>query len=131
MGDRAQRVAKQLQRELSEIISLELRDPRLEGVSVTRIELTSDLRFARVYVSRLGVEELEPHTVSTLQRAAGRIRHLLGPRADLKYMPDLRFYWDESISASLQMEKTLERLDIARSEQSMMSDEPSHDLPTG
>lgn len=90
---RSARVAVQLQRELDALIREELSDPVTQGVTVTTVDLSPDLRNARVYISRLGqpVDDTREH----LQQAAGRLRGLLGKRLRLRRVPVLEFVVDE------------------------------------
>lgn len=89
---RAARVAVQLQRELDELIREEFSDPVLQGVTVTAVDLSPDLRNARVLISRLGRPTDE--SCAALQRAAGMLRGRLGKRLRLRRIPELRFESD-------------------------------------
>lgn len=110
MGIRADRVQRQLKKEISRILQEELKDPRIGFVTVTRIELTGDLRYAKVYFSILGDEENQKSGEEGIQRAAGYIRKLIGQRIPLRYVPELSFRLDRSIEYSIELEKTFERL---------------------
>ena len=77
------RVAELLQQELGEMIAFELKDPRLEFVSVTRVSVTQDLRYARVYVSQLGDDIDKAEVISALEHAGGYLRYNLGQRIKL------------------------------------------------
>ena len=110
MGIRADRVQRQLKKEISRILQEELKDPRIGFVTVTRIELTGDLRHAKVYFSILGDEENQKSGEEGIQRAAGYIRKLIGQRIPLRYVPELSFRLDRSIEYSIELEKTFERL---------------------
>lgn len=90
---RARRVAEQIQRELSRLISVELRDPRLRLVTVTEVEVTRDLAHAKVFVSVLGSDDASD-AVSALRHAAGHLRHLLGHELSLRSIPELHFVED-------------------------------------
>ena len=110
MGIRVDRVQRQLKKEISRILQEELKDPRIGFVTVTRIELTGDLRHAKVYFSILGDEENQKSGEEGIQRAAGYIRKLIGQRIPLRYVPELSFRLDRSIEYSIELEKTFERL---------------------
>ncbi len=97
---RADRVNALLQRELAMIISEELRDPRIAFATVTAVEATSDLRSARVHVSVLGDEEQVLSTMTALEEARPYLRHEIGSRTDLRYVPDLTFVSDRSAERS-------------------------------
>lgn len=107
---RQERVGELLQRELAELIAFEVKDPRLADVSVTRVSVTADLRTAHVYVSTLD-DDPASHaaTLAALQRAGGYLRRRLGERVVLRYLPDLRFHYDEGVAASLRIEALIQR----------------------
>lgn len=105
------RVAELLQRELAELIAYELKDPRLRLVNVTRVEMTADLRMARVYVSHLEGEEAGQEAVSALEHATGLVRRELGQRTKLRYVPELRFLFDEGLIVSQRIDALLQGMD--------------------
>lgn len=94
---RVQRVADQLQRELAEIIRLELKDPRAGLITVTGLDLTTDFAYAKVFVSVFGDAEAQQGSLATLRRAAGFLRSQLARRISIHQTPQLRFVLDESI----------------------------------
>jgi ribosome-binding factor A len=111
---RSQRVAERLKAELMEMfLRGEVRDPAAADVYVTRVALTDDLQHARVYV-RLTRPEVDDKQRSTtlraLDRAGGHLRRELGPRLRLKYMPDLKFFWDEGLDRAARVEAVLEEI---------------------
>ena len=89
---RRQRVAPQLQRELTELVPHEFSDPRVNLVTFTEVKVTPDLKSAKVYVSRLGTDPAP--AVEFLNGVAGHIRHELGKRISLRHMPTLVFVAD-------------------------------------
>src|SRR3990167_5760521 len=93
---RTDRVNALLQRELGQVISEELSDPRIVFATVTAVETTPDLRTARVHVSVLGDDEERRGTMSALERAAPYLRKTLGDRTDLRYVPALTFLEDRT-----------------------------------
>lgn len=112
MRIRPERVGHRMQREIAEIISRELRDPRLGAmVSVTDVEVTPDLSFARVFVSVLKDGAERDRVLEGLQSAAGFIRRTLGPRLGLREVPELRFQLDTSIERGARVEDLLKRLE--------------------
>ncbi len=110
MRIRADKVKGQLRKEISVILQEDLKDPRIGFVTVTRIDLTGDLRYAKVYFSILGDEATQESSVEGIQSAAGYIRRLIGERLELKYVPELCFKLDRSIEYSMNLEKILEGL---------------------
>ena len=93
---RADRVNALLQRELGMIISEELRDPRIAFATVTAVEITSDLRSAKVHVSVLGEADQVKSTLVALNEARPYLRHEIGARTELRYVPDLTFVSDQT-----------------------------------
>jgi len=103
-------VQRQLRKEISRILQEDLKDPRIGFVTVTRIDLTGDLRYAKIYFSILGDASKEESSIKGIQSAAGYIRKLVGERLKLKYVPELSFRLDKSIEYSINLDKTFERL---------------------
>lgn len=85
-----------IQRELGMLISEELRDPRIVFPTVTGVEITGDLRVAKVFVSVLGDDAVADATLAALRDAIPFIRHRLGDRVELRFVPDLEFAADRS-----------------------------------
>lgn len=104
---RTDRVNALLQRELGTIISEELRDPRIAFSTVTAVETTDDLRSARVHVSVLGDEEQIASTMRALEEAKPYLRHELGSRIDLRFVPALIFVSDRSAERSVRISTLL------------------------
>lgn len=95
---RKSRIEVQLQRELTGLIRDELTDPRVARVTVTRVDASPDLRNARVYVSVLGDDAAIEPAAKALNHAAGRLRHGLGRRLELRHIPQLHFSADLQLS---------------------------------
>jgi ribosome-binding factor A len=91
---RKSRIDVQLQRELTGLIRDELTDPRVTNVTVTRVDVSPDLRNARVLISVLGDDSRIGDAATALNHAAGRLRHGLGVRTRLRYVPQLHFAGD-------------------------------------
>lgn len=96
---RTQRVADQIQKELAQLIQLEMKDPRLGMVTVSAVEVSRDLAFADIYVSFLGVDDQEKidQSLAILNQAAGFLRSGLARAIKLRFTPRLRFYYDNSL----------------------------------
>jgi ribosome-binding factor A len=98
MAHRMERLNTQMQREISELILRELRDPRLdEFVSVTEVSISPDLRYARVFVSSMGGQQKKEHILEALGSASGFLRSELAKKIRIRRMPELHFQWDNSI----------------------------------
>ena len=93
-----------------------LKDPGLGFVTITGVETSPDLRTARVYYSVLGDEAQQRETQAALQRAAPRIRAVVGRQVRLKFLPELQFEPDVAIERGLRMEELLRRLREERDE---------------
>jgi ribosome-binding factor A len=104
---RADRVNALLQRELATLISEELGDPRISFPTVTSVETTSDLKTARVFVSVLGDDEHVKATMQALNEARPFIRHEIGSRTDLRYVPEIEFVSDVSAARASRISKLL------------------------
>jgi len=93
---RPQKVADLLQRELSELLQREVRDPRVGMVTLTSVDVSPDLSHAKVYFTTLGKEQVK-ETTQGLQRAAGFLRSQLAHRMKMYTTPEIRFVYDESV----------------------------------
>jgi len=93
---RPKKVADLIQRELSELIRLEVRDPRVGMLTITSVDVSPDLSHAKVFVTLLEKSKVED-TLQGLQRAAGFLRSQLAHRMKLYTTPELRFVYDESV----------------------------------
>lgn len=92
------RINDLLRETISELITRQLKDPRIGAViTVTDVETSADLRHARIFVSVLGSKEEQETALSGLRSATKFLRHELGERVDLKRIPDLTFIHDDSI----------------------------------
>jgi ribosome-binding factor A len=98
VSTRNQRIADQIQRELSQIIRLALRDPRVKLVTLTGVDLAPDLSHAKVHYSTLGEPADLAAVASGLQRAAGFLRSELSRRLSVRTVPQLHFAYDESLA---------------------------------
>jgi len=94
---RADRVAELIKREISDIITRKLNDPRVGFTSVTKVDIGDDLQYAKIYVSVYGSEEEKKNTFAGLSSATRFIRGELGHRMDLRDTPDIGFKLDDSI----------------------------------
>ena len=97
MPHRPEKVREFIKEQVSEIIQLHLKDPRIGFVSVTDVEVSADLRHAKVFVSVLGNEQAKADTMAGLQSAHGYVRGELGRRLEMRFTPEIMFRLDESI----------------------------------
>lgn len=110
MSMRANRVAEQMKKEMSDILSRRLKDPRVGFVTVTDVEVTGDLQQAKVYITVLGNEDVKEETLKALEKAKGFIRSEIGSRIRLRKTPELFFELDESIEYGNRIEKLISEL---------------------
>lgn len=117
-SNRIHRINDEIQRELADQLR-NLKDPRVSGtgmVSITRVDTTNDLRYARVYVSVLNKDQ-EKDVLKGLKSASGFLRRELGHALQLRYTPELQFIGDDSIQHGahiLEVLRQVERADEAR-----------------
>ncbi len=112
MRIRPEKVAHLMRRELAEILDRRLRDPRLATmVSVTDVEVTADLSFARIYVAVHGGEEDRRRAMEVLSHAAGFVRRELGPRLGLREVPEIRFLHDDSLDRGARVDELLRKIE--------------------
>lgn len=109
---RRRKLASLLREEVSQIIQRELKDPRLGFASITRVDVSPDASFARVYVSVFGSDEEQAATMEALEHASGYIRRLLTPRLSLRTIPRLRFILDRSMEHAEEIARVLAELEI-------------------
>jgi ribosome-binding factor A len=106
---RAQRVADQIQIELSNLIRRRLKDPRTGFITLTAVEVSRDLRQARIFISALDDEELAA-SMETLERAKGFLRSELGQRIRVRHLPELHFQADDSAMRGRRVQELLREL---------------------
>lgn len=108
MIDRIDRISEEIKREISSIIQNDIKDPRLPGfVSVVSVNVTRDLRYAKVFVSIYGSEEEKKNGISALKSAAGYIRREVGHRVQVRYTPEIHFELDDSIEHGARISRLL------------------------
>jgi ribosome-binding factor A len=105
---RSRRIAEQVQRELSDIIRLELKDPRVGMITLTDVEMTPDNAHARVYFTLLGDASRIEEAQAGLQHAAGYLRTELAHRLKIRVVPQLHFEYDASVERGVRLYKLIE-----------------------
>ncbi len=104
---RPRRVAEQIQRELAELIQLEVKDPRVGMITLTDVELTSDYSHAKVFFTLLGDQARLKEALAGLNSAAGYLRSQVAHRMKLRIMPALHFVHDASIEQGVRLDKLI------------------------
>lgn len=115
---RQRRVADQLREIISEVIRFEVEDPRLEGLTVMDVTVDRELEVAKVFVNSLKGEGARDEVMGGLSKAAGFLRRELGKRIHLQNTPELRFFWDETLSEADKIDALLKTIDIPPTEES-------------
>ena len=105
------RINSEVQRELSSIISRELKDPRIHPMTtVVSVEVTPDLKYCKAYISVLGDEKAQEDTLKGLQSAEGYIRRELARTINMRNTPEITFILDQSIEYGVNMSKMIDDL---------------------
>lgn len=107
---RADRVGDQILKGVAGILSQKVNDPRVKGVTITGIDLSNDLKHARIYFSVIGNADDIKKALSGLESAKGYIKREIGHRFKLRYVPDIIFDHDPTLETGNRMEKLFEKL---------------------
>jgi ribosome-binding factor A len=127
-GNRPDRVGEAIRSELSEVLARDVHDPGVGFITLTRVSVTPDLQIARVYYTTMGDEKARRETAKALTRATPFLRRQLGSRIRLRRVPELTFFYDESIAHTDRVEQILQDLKAeAAARPSVPSDDSDHD----
>jgi len=107
---RSDRLGELILAEISDLVTRDIKDPRIGFVTFTRVEMSDDLRYAKVLVSSLGSEQEKARTVQGLSSATGYIRRHLGRALHLRYTPEITFLIDESLEHGAKIAQLLRQL---------------------
>ena len=105
---RSRRIAEQIQRELSDVVRLELKDPRVGMITITDVEVSPDHAQATVFFTLLGDEERVQSTTKALGHAAGYLRTQLARRIRLRTAPQLQFKYDASVERGARLSRLID-----------------------
>lgn len=105
---RGRRIADQIQRELSEIIRQELKDPRVDLITITDVEVTQDNAHAKVFFTALGEPVQQEAATRALEHAAGFLRSTLAKRIQLRTVPQLHFHYDVSVERGMRLSRLID-----------------------
>ncbi len=114
MSQRPSRVGEQIREDLAELIAREVHDPGVGFITITQVQVTPDLQQARAYYTTLGDVKARRETQRALERAAPFLRRQLGRRLRLRRIPELQFFFDESIERHDRIEQILQELKAER-----------------
>jgi ribosome-binding factor A len=104
---RAERVSHHIRNTLATVLQRQIRDPRLKRATITGVDLSADLRQAKVYFSTTGSPAEIEAVKAGFQKAKPFIKRLLAARLGLRYMPDIRFFYDEALDRGERIEELL------------------------
>ena len=110
MSQRSIKVARFLKKELAGLINQKLKDPRIGFVTITRVELSPDLKLARVYYSLLGEAKEKKSTEIALSRAKGVLKKHMASHLNMRFTPDIEFIFDDSIEYNLHLEEIFKKI---------------------
>jgi len=113
---RREKLASQIQKEISAIVRSEMNDPRVTFVTVTQVQVSPDFKYAKVYLSVLGDKKKQKLAVMALKHGRGFMQMELGRRLRLREVPELSFHADQAIDKAFKMNKLFKQVEGARKE---------------
>lgn len=122
MSQRKQRVAQQIKEEISNIIHDKIKDPRIGFVTITKVDLTNDLRSAKIFYSVLGEDDKKKQAKMGIESALKYIRKLLGDNLKLRYTPEIIFKIDNSAEYNIHMGKIFDQIEQERKDKQKEED---------
>ena len=130
-SQRPTRLGEQIREDLTELLARAVHDPGIGFLTITRVEVTSDLQNARVYYTTLGDLKERAETRRALGRATPIVRRQLGSRLRLRRIPELQFFYDENVERLDRVERILQELKVERVERAgRAGDSPdAQDIP--
>jgi ribosome-binding factor A len=109
-GKRSEKVADLIQKEISQMLLKSVKDPRIGFVTITRVTVSEDCRYAKVYFSVAGTLAERENSMEGLDSAKGYVRKELGRRIRLRYTPEILFQFDPSIEYAIHMEELIQSI---------------------
>ncbi len=124
---RKDRVGDLIKREIALIIQKELKDPGIGFVTITAVEVSVDLKHAKIFYTVLGDEDSKRRSADALARASGFIQHEIGRKLRLKYTPGIFFQFDESVEYGAHIEELIQRIHTneEKKQEGLDPDDPS------
>jgi ribosome-binding factor A len=107
---RAERVSGLIQETLSDLLNKRIHDPRLHMATITSVKMSADLKIARVYFAIYGDDKKSEDAVKGFESARGFIKRNLASKLGLRYMPDLKFFYDDSLDYGSHIDQLLEKI---------------------
>src|SRR5436305_11048348 len=108
---RQEKLGELIAAELSDLLRTRVKDPRVGFASITHVEVSGDIRYAKIFVSVMGSEDEQVNTMRALKHATGFLRHELASRLVLRYMPELVFKLDTSIAEGAHILELLQKIE--------------------
>ena len=109
---RADRVSGLIRKTLSDVLSKNIKDPRLEMTIITGVKMSSDLKSARIYFTTSGGSRNKDEALEGFRHASGYVKRILARQLGLRYMPDLKFFYDESFDYGTRIDNLLKSIKI-------------------
>lgn len=109
-GKRTEKVGEQILRMIADLLMEKVRDPRIEGVTLTGVNLSNDLKQARVFFSIIGQQREINDALTGLESAKGYIKKQMGLRSRLRYVPDIVFEYDSTLETGDRIEKLIKKI---------------------
>ena len=107
---RADRVSGQVQRALSDLLHKHIRDPRLKDATISEVKMSPDLKLAKIYYTLPNRERARDEALAGFNSASGFVKRTLARQLGLRYMPDLKFYYDDSFDYGSKIDSLLRSL---------------------
>ena len=107
---RADRVSGLIQETLSDLLKKSIHDPRLQMATITKVKMSADLKLARIYFAIYGDDKKSEDAAKGFESARGFIKRILAPKLGLRYMPDLKFFYDDSLDYGSHIDQLLEKI---------------------
>jgi len=104
---RAERISGKIQHAITELLSKKMQDPRIEMATISGVKMTPDLRVAYVYITVFGDKKRMSEALDGFKNSKGFIKKRIAPKLGLKYMPDLRFVYDDSFDKAAKMDELI------------------------
>jgi len=107
---RADRVGGLIQETLADLLNKSIHDPRLQRATITSVKMSADLKLARIYFAIYGDDKKSEDAARGFESARGFIKRILAPKLGLRYMPDLKFFYDDSFDYGSHIDQLLEKI---------------------
>ena len=104
---RAERVSNRIQQAITELLSRKMQDPRMDLATISHVKLSSDLKIARIYITVFGSKRRIKEAMDGFNNSKGFIKKKIAPKLGLKYMPDLRFVYDDTFDRAAKLDELI------------------------